>query len=107
MRTLGNIIWFILGGFLMGLGWYLVGLIAFISIIGIPWGKACFVIVSFSFFPFGKEPVSRSHNGQSDIGTGALGTVGNIIWFVVVKFSKCLYFKPCFFTYFGTVSQGF
>lgn len=50
MRTLGNIIWFVLGGFLMGIGWYLVGLLAFISIIGIPWGKACFVIGSFSFF---------------------------------------------------------
>ena len=67
----------------MGLCWWIVGVFAFLTIIGIPWGKACFVIGSFSFFPFGKEPVSRSHNGQSDIGTGALGTVGNIIWFVL------------------------
>ena len=32
----------------MGLAWWLVGLMAFITIIGIPWGKACFVIGQFS-----------------------------------------------------------
>jgi uncharacterized membrane protein YccF (DUF307 family) len=105
MRTLGNIIWFVLGGFLMGIGWYLVGLIAFISIIGIPWGKACFVIGSFSFFPFGKEPVSRSRAGQSDIGTGALGTVGNIIWFLLagwwLAIGHLLGALACFITIIG------
>jgi uncharacterized membrane protein YccF (DUF307 family) len=105
MRTLGNIIWFVLGGFLMGIGWYLVGLIAFISIIGIPWGKACFVIGSFSFFPFGKEPVSRSRTGQSDIGTGALGTVGNIIWFLLagwwLAIGHLLGAVACFITIIG------
>lgn len=105
MRTIGNIIWFVLGGFLMGIGWYLVGLIAFISIIGIPWGKACFVIGSFSFFPFGKEPVSRSHNGQSDIGTGALGTLGNIIWFLLagwwLAIGHLLGAVACFITIIG------
>ncbi len=53
MRTLGNLLWFIMGGVLMGLGWWLVGLLAFVSIVGIPWGKACFVIGQFAFWPFG------------------------------------------------------
>ena len=44
MRTIGNIFWFILGGFLMGLGWWLVGALAAITIVGLPWAKACFVI---------------------------------------------------------------
>lgn len=67
----------------MGVAWWLVGLLAFISIIGIPWGKACFVIGQFTFFPFGKEAVSRRYiNEKDDIGTGALGTIGNIIWFI-------------------------
>ena len=84
MRTLGNVFWFILGGFLMGLGWWLVGLLAYLTIVGIPWGKACFVIGTFAFFPFGKEAVNRQDlTGQSDIGTGNLGMVGNVIWFVV------------------------
>ncbi|MDF5088961.1 YccF domain-containing protein, partial [Vibrio parahaemolyticus] len=40
MRTLGNIIWFVFGGVFMGLLWWFFGILAFISIIGIPWGRA-------------------------------------------------------------------
>jgi uncharacterized membrane protein YccF (DUF307 family) len=41
------------------------------------------VIGNFSFFPFGKEAISRRDLKQADdIGTGALGTVGNVLWFV-------------------------
>jgi len=84
MRTIGNILWFIMGGVLMGLGWWLVALLAFVSIVGIPWGKACFVIGQFAFFPFGKEAVNRKDlSGKDDIGTGGLGMVGNIIWFLL------------------------
>jgi len=84
MGTIGNFLWFVLGGVLMGLGWWLVGLLAFVSIVGIPWGKACFVIGQFAFFPFGKEAVSRKDlSRQDDIGTGLLGMLGNIIWFFV------------------------
>ena len=84
MGVIGNILWFILGGVFMGLGWWLVGLLAFVSIIGIPWGRACFVIGQFAFFPFGKEAVNREDlSRQGDIGTGSLGLVGNIVWSVV------------------------
>lgn len=66
----------------MGLAWWIVGLLAFITVVGIPWGKACFVIGQFSFFPFGREAISRKELRQKDdIGTGALGLLGNIIWF--------------------------
>ena len=78
MRLLGNILWFIFGGLVMGLTWYLVGVICMITIVGIPWAKACFMLGSFSFAPFGKQVVDRP---GSDVGTGAFGTVGNIIWF--------------------------
>jgi len=84
LRTLGNVIWFVFGGLVMGLVWWVVGLIAYLSVVGIPWGKACFVIGEFTFFPFGKEAVSRKEIiRQEDIGTGPLGLVGNIIWFIV------------------------
>lgn len=84
MRAIGNLIWFVFGGVFMGLAWWVVGLIAYLSIVGIPWGKACFVIGQFSFFPFGREAVSRRDmTGQTDIGTGVLGTLGNVIWFVL------------------------
>ena len=38
MRVLGNILWIILGGLAIAIGWALVGLILCISIIGIPFG---------------------------------------------------------------------
>ena len=79
----GNALWFIFGGFFSGLGWWLVSLLMFISIIGIPFGRACFVIGKLAFLPFGKEAVSRDKNdGESDIGTGFSGLLGNIIWFI-------------------------
>ena len=83
MSAIGNFLWFVLGGFVMGLAWWLAGLLAFVTIVGIPWGRACFVIGSFAFFPFGKEAVSRkSLTKRDDVGTGGLGVVGNVIWFV-------------------------
>jgi len=84
MRALGNVLWFIFGGFVLGLSWWLAGLLCAITIIGLPWARACFVIGQFAFLPFGKEAISRDElNGANDIGTGALGTIGNIIRFIV------------------------
>lgn len=83
MGFIGNVLWFVFGGFVMGLGWWLAGLLALITIVGIPWAKACFVIGQFAFFPFGKVAISRKNmSGQDDIGTGALGFLGNVIWFI-------------------------
>ena len=59
LRFLLNLLWFVLGGFFMGLAWWLAGVIALISIVGIPWARSCFVIGRFSFWPFGHEAVSR------------------------------------------------
>ena len=106
MSTLGNILWFILGGVLMGLGWWLVGLLAFITIIGIPWGKACFVIGQFAFLPFGKEAVNRKDlSRQDDIGTGFIGLLGNIIWFLIaglwLAIGHVLSAAACFVTIIG------
>ncbi|MBV7314319.1 YccF domain-containing protein [Shewanella sp. NIFS-20-20] len=87
LRLLLNIIWFVCGGFIMGLGWWLAGLICFISIIGIPFGRACFVIGEMAFWPFGQQSVNRQLiSGEEDLGTGAFGMVGNIIWFIFFGF---------------------
>ena len=78
-----NLLWLLFGGFFAGLGWLLASLIMFVSIVGIPWGRAAFNIALFTFFPFGHEAIARDQlSGQEDIGTGALGLVGNVIWFV-------------------------
>jgi uncharacterized membrane protein YccF (DUF307 family) len=84
MRIIGNLLWFIFGGLYMGLGWWLAGLLCALTIVGLPWAKACFVIGQFAFLPFGKEAISRDVlNGVEDIGTGLLGVIGNVLWFVV------------------------
>ncbi len=84
MSLLGNIIWFVFGGIFTGLLWCFFGFLAFISIIGIPWARACFVIGLFAFFPFGKVAIRRDVlTGEEDLGTGFLGLLGNIIWFVL------------------------
>jgi len=106
MRTIGNVIWFIFGGVMMGLAWCFFGLLAFLSIVGIPWGRSCFVMAGFSFFPFGKEAIARDELTQSeDIGTGGLGMLGNIIWFVFAGFwlalGHVLSAIACFITIIG------
>ncbi|NPD08716.1 YccF domain-containing protein [Vibrio ostreicida] len=106
MKTIGNLIWFLFGGVFMGLMWWLFGLIAFISIVGIPWGRACFVIGKFSFFPFGHEAIARDElTNEEDIGTGSLGFVGNVIWFIFAGFwlaiGHILSAVACFVTIIG------
>lgn len=84
MSAIANLIWFLFGGFWMGLGWCLAGLVMAISIIGIPWVRACFMFAGFCFFPFGREAIDREElTGRGDLGTGTLGLIGNAIWFVV------------------------
>ena len=104
MRTILNFLWFVLGGVLMGLAWWLAGIVAYITIIGIPWGKACFVIGQFSFFPFGKEAISRRELQQADdIGTGTLGTIGNVIWFIFAGVWLALGHVACAIANFVTI----
>ena len=79
-----NLLWLLLGGVVMALGWWLAGLACAITIVGLPWAHSCFVIGTFSLWPFGNEAINRRElNGRGDLGTGPLGFVGNVIWFVV------------------------
>ena len=101
-----NLLWFVLGGVWMGLTWWLCGLIAIATIVGIPWGRACFVLGTFSFFPFGRRAVDRRElTGEGDVGTGALGTLGNVIWFIFAGFWLAIGHIStglvCFFTIIG------
>lgn len=74
MRIIGNIIWFIFGGIILGLSWTLFGVLWCITIVGIPIGIQCFKFASLAFFPFGKEVI---YGG----GIGSLFL--NIIWLIV------------------------
>ncbi|EEZ83214.1 conserved hypothetical protein [Vibrio alginolyticus 40B] len=90
----------------MGLLWWFFGILAFISIIGIPWGRACIVMGNFSFFPFGKEAISRDElTNEMDIGTSPLGVIGNVLWFVFaglwLAIGHVLSAAACFVTIIG------
>ena len=68
----------------MALGWWLAGLISAISIVGLPWSRLCFVIGKFALWPFGYEAINRRDlSGRIDLGTGPMGLLGNVIWFLV------------------------
>ena len=71
LRILGNILWFILGGFISWLSWIVIGILWSITIIGLPIGKQCFKFAKMSAAPFGKD-IHFSESGGS--------LLLNIIW---------------------------
>ena len=74
MSCLGNLLWFIFGGFISGISWCLAGVLWCITIVGIPVGTQCFKFAALSFFPFGKEVT---------YGGGAGSLILNVIWMIV------------------------
>jgi uncharacterized membrane protein YccF (DUF307 family) len=84
MRTLLNILWNVPGlGFVAAFFWALCGVLMAITIIGLPWAKACFTLASYTLAPFGRELASRSDvTGRESIGTGGLGFLANVLWFL-------------------------
>ncbi len=83
MTLLLNILWFIFGGWISGLLWILGGVLLAITIVGLPYTGAAFRMAGFAFWPFGKEVVSRDEIGEGDLGTGPLGFLLNVIWFLL------------------------
>ena len=57
MKFLGNILWFLLGGFLISLVYFVVGFLYCVTIIGIPFGYQLWKFGVFSLWPFGTEVV--------------------------------------------------
>ena len=85
MRTLLNILWNVPGlGFVAALCWVLAGLVMAVTIIGLPWAKACFTLANYTLAPFGRELASRYDvTGRETLGTGGFGLLANIVWFVL------------------------
>lgn len=75
MKILGNIIWFLFGGIILGLSWFIVGVLWCITIIGIPFGLQAFKMAQLAFFPFGKEIIYPN--------SGAGSLLGNILWLLL------------------------
>ena len=79
-----NILWLLCGGFYMAVGWCIAAIVMAITIVGLPWTRAAFNIALYTLLPFGQAAVSRAaYTGREDLGTGALGALGNLIWLIL------------------------
>jgi uncharacterized membrane protein YccF (DUF307 family) len=76
VRLVLNLIWFVLAGFWLAIGYAIAALVMFILIITIPFGVAALRIGIFALWPFGKTVVRRRD-------AGAASAIGNVIWFVL------------------------
>jgi uncharacterized membrane protein YccF (DUF307 family) len=77
MTFIGNIIFFIFGGFIIFLGYVLGGIVLCLTIIGIPLGFQCFKLAGGVLAPFGREVRETEPPG------GALSIILNIIWIIL------------------------
>jgi uncharacterized membrane protein YccF (DUF307 family) len=77
VRTVLNILWFVLSGLWLAIGYFLAGLVLCLLIITIPFGVACFRLGAFVLWPFGRAIVHKPD-------AGAPSTIANVIWFVLV-----------------------
>lgn len=75
MKTILNLIWLILSGLWLAIGYAIAGVICFVLIITIPFGIASFRIAGYALWPFGRTVVR-------DPQAGAMSAIGNVIWFL-------------------------
>ncbi|MBN2805015.1 MAG: YccF domain-containing protein [Prolixibacteraceae bacterium] len=80
MSTLGNILWIILGGFIIALEYLVSGILMMITIVGIPFGIQAFKMAELALWPFGREI------RQNAFASGCLGTLMNLIWIIIGGF---------------------
>jgi uncharacterized membrane protein YccF (DUF307 family) len=83
MRVILNVIWLVLAGFWMAIAYTLLGVLACILIITIPFGIASFRIANYVLWPFGRTTVPRE-----DAGAGSV--IGNIIWIILFGWELAL-----------------
>ncbi|HQZ47371.1 MAG TPA: YccF domain-containing protein [Microbacteriaceae bacterium] len=76
MRTILNIIWLVLSGFWLFLGYMAAGIVLCILIVTIPWGIASFRIGVYALWPFGRQVESKPTSGVWSF-------LGNVVWFIL------------------------
>lgn len=75
LRIVLNVVWLVLAGLWMAVGYAVAGVVCCILIVTIPWGIAAFRIAIFTLWPFGSRIVRAP-----DAGLGS--ALGNVVWFV-------------------------
>ena len=76
LRIIGNLLWLILAGIWMALGYALAGVLLCITIIGIPFGIQAFKLAAFSIWPFGKTVIRSPEGGCLEVGF-------NLVWLIL------------------------
>ena len=76
MKTLLNVIWFVLSGFWLFIGYMVAALIMCVLIVTIPWGIAAARIGVYALWPFGKTVVETPNAGVASL-------LGNVVWVVL------------------------
>ncbi|HEY1653449.1 MAG TPA: YccF domain-containing protein [Acidimicrobiales bacterium] len=76
MRTVLNVLWLVLSGLWLAIGYALAGLVLCVLIVTIPFGMACFRLAAFVLWPFGRAVVRKPD-------AGAPSAIANMIWFIV------------------------
>ncbi|TFB68441.1 MULTISPECIES: YccF domain-containing protein [Cryobacterium] len=76
MKTLLNVIWLVLSGFWLFIGYMVAALIMCILIVTIPWGIAAARIGVYALWPFGKTVVETPNAGVASL-------LGNVVWVVL------------------------
>ena len=84
MRTIGNVLWFVLAGLWLAIGYALAGVILCVTIIGIPFGLAAFRLAGYVIWPFGRIVVPNPER------TPGVSAIGNVLWFVLAGWWLCL-----------------
>ena len=83
MRTIGNVLWFVLAGWWLALGYVVAGLVAFVLIITIPFGIAAFRMAGYVVWPFGRTVVWKRQ-------AGIWSVLGNVVWVIVLGWELAL-----------------
>ena len=82
MKIIANILWIIFGGLILSVFWATVGLVLWLTIIGIPFGTQCFKFANLMLFPFGREVI---------YGGSTVSLLLNILWILLFGLNLALW----------------
>ncbi len=82
MKTIANLLWFFFTGLSTAIGYFVLGLLCCITIIGIPFGLQAFKMAKLVIWPFGKTAVTNFSKHP----------IANVLWFIFGGFGLALGF---------------
>ena len=76
MKFVGNLLWLVLAGIWLAIGYVVAGLLMCVTVIGIPFGMQAFKLAGYSLWPFGRTVVDKPTSGTAS-------AVGNVLWLIL------------------------